>query len=59
MQAVGGILDELFTSEEEELNLALVKQRLLQQPSLVQAEITKVQAQQRSIFVAGARPFLM
>ncbi|WDE02011.1 hypothetical protein SG35_024495 [Thalassomonas actiniarum] len=59
IQAVGGILDELFTSEEETLNLALIKHRLLQQPALVQAEINKVQASHRSIFVAGARPFLM
>jgi len=59
IKAVGGILDEIFTSDEEELNLALIKQRLKQQPSLVQAEINKVQANHRSIFVAGARPFLM
>ncbi|SFD14007.1 3TM-type holin [Pseudoalteromonas denitrificans] len=59
INAVGGILDEIFTSDEEELNLALIKQRLKQQPNLVQAEINKVQAKHRSIFVAGARPFLM
>jgi hypothetical protein len=59
VKAVGGILDEIFTSDEEELNLALIKQRLQQQPNLVQAEINKVQANHRSIFVAGARPFLM
>lgn len=59
INAVGGILDEIFTSDEEKLNLALVKQRLEQQPNLVQAEINKVQANHRSIFVAGARPFLM
>jgi hypothetical protein len=59
VDAVGGILDELFTSEEEALNLALIKLRLAQQPALVQAEINKVQASHRSIFVAGARPFLL
>jgi len=59
IKAVGDILDEIFTSDEEELNLALIKQRLKQQPNLVQAEINKVQANHRSIFVAGARPFLM
>jgi len=59
IKAVGGILDDLFTSDEEVLTLEVVKQRLAQKPALVQAGIMKVQAQHRSIFVAGARPFLM
>lgn len=57
--AIGNVFDSLFTSDEEELTLEIVKQRLHQKPALVQAEIMKVQAQHRSIFVAGARPFLM
>lgn len=59
IKAVGNVLDALFTSDEETLTLELAKQRLAQQPALVQAEISKVQAQHRSVFVAGARPFLM
>jgi len=59
IKAVGTVLDDLFTSDEEELTLEIVKQRLAQRPALVQAEIMKVQAQHRSTFVAGARPFLM
>jgi len=57
--AVGNVLDNLFTSDDERLDKDIIKQRLLQQPALVQAEISKVQAQHRSAFVAGARPFLM
>ena len=57
--AIGSILDELFTSDEETLNLELLKQRMAQQPNLVQAKINQVQASHRSLFVAGARPFLM
>lgn len=57
--AVGNVLDNLFTSDDERLDKEIIKQRLLQQPALVQAEISKVQAQHRSAFVAGARPFLM
>lgn len=57
--AVGNVLDNLFTSDDERLDKDIIKQRLLQQPALVQAEISKVQAQHRSTFVAGARPFLM
>jgi hypothetical protein len=59
IEAVGTVLDDLFTSDEEVLTLEIVKQRLAQKPFLVQAEIMKVQAQHRSVFVAGARPFLM
>ena len=59
IKAVGDVLDNLFTSDEEELTLEIVKQRLAQKPALAQAAIMQVQAQHRSIFVAGARPFLM
>ena len=59
INAIGNVLDKLFTSDDERLDKAIIKQRLLQQPALVQAEISKVQAQHRSTFVAGARPFLM
>ena len=59
IQAVGNVLDALFTSDDERLDKAIIKQRLSQQPALAQAEITKVQAQHRSIFVAGARPSIL
>jgi hypothetical protein len=59
INAVGNVLDNLFTSDEEKMTLEIAKKRLAQKPALVQAEIMKVQAQHRSTFVAGARPFLM
>ena len=59
VEAVGSVLDSLFTSKEEQLNLEIVKERLAQKPAMIQAEISKVQAGHRSMFVAGARPFLM
>lgn len=59
INAVGNVLDSLFTSDGEKLTLDIAKKRLLQQPALVQAEIMRVQALHRSKFVAGARPFLM
>ena len=59
IKAVGDVLDNLFTSDEEELTLEIVKHRLAQKPALAQAAIMQVQAQHRSTFVAGARPFLM
>jgi len=57
--AVGNIIDQMFTSDDEREQAKLLKQKLAMQPALVQAEISKVQAQHRSTFVAGARPFLM
>ncbi|NUZ10038.1 hypothetical protein HUZ36_04525 [Pseudoalteromonas sp. McH1-7] len=59
IDAMGSILDELFTSKEEELNHELLKARLVAKHSFIQAQINQVQASHRSIFVAGARPFLM
>jgi len=57
--AVGNVLDKLFTSDDEKLDKEIIKLRLLQQPALVQAEINKVQASHRSMFVAGARPSVL
>lgn len=56
--AVGNILDELFTSDEEKLDKKIALQRLSQRIPLVQAEINKVEASHRSLFVSGWRPFI-
>ncbi|MCC3859779.1 3TM-type holin [Pseudemcibacter aquimaris] len=57
--AVGNVVDSLFTSDDERLSHEEVKMRLAQRPDLAQAEINKVAAGHRSVFVAGARPFLL
>ena len=59
INAVNNLLDSLFTSDEEKLNLEILKQRVEQSPDPVQSKINQVQAMHRHIFVAGARPFLM
>jgi len=59
IEAIGNVLDNLFTSDDERLTHEEVKIRLQQKPKMAQTEINKVQASHRSIFVAGARPFLM
>ena len=56
--AVGNVLDALFTSDEEKLDKKIIMQRLAQQPALAQVELNKVEAQHRSLFVAGWRPFI-
>jgi len=59
IEAIGNIIDNVFTSDEERAQGKLLKQKLAMQPAMMQAEIMKVQANHRSTFVAGARPFLM
>ena len=59
IEAIGNIIDNVFTSDEERAQGELLKQKLAMQPAMMQAEIMKVQANHRSTFVAGARPFLM
>ncbi len=58
IEAVGNVLDKLFTSDEEKLDKKILLERLLQQPTLAQTEINKIEAQHRSVFVAGWRPFI-
>ncbi|MFZ5609771.1 MAG: 3TM-type holin [Pseudomonadota bacterium] len=56
--AIGNVFDRLFTSEEEKAQAAAVLARIRQEPFLLQAEINKVEAAHRSLFVAGWRPFI-
>lgn len=58
IEAVGGVLDGLFTSEEEKLSKEEALQRLALKPSLAQIALNKVEAAHRSVFVAGWRPFI-
>lgn len=59
VDAVGNALDKLFTSDDERAQTEAVMERLRQHPRILQAEISKCEAQHRSPFVAGARPFIM
>ena len=56
IKAIGGALDELFTSEDERLTRQEAMMRLEQRPHLAMAAITKAEAQHRSVWVAGWRP---
>lgn len=58
IEAVGSVLDSLFTSEEEKLDKKEAMARLLQRPQLAQVELNKLEAGHRTIFVAGWRPFI-
>lgn len=56
VKAAGEAFDNLFTSDEERDQAKTVLEKLRQQPAIMQAEINKVEAQHRSVFVAGWRP---
>ena len=56
--AVGNAFDQLFTSDEERQAGQIVLERLRQAPHILQGEVTKIEAQHRSVFVAGWRPFI-
>jgi hypothetical protein len=58
VEAVGNVVDKLFTSDEERLDRQIILERLRQQPALAQAEINKVEAAHPSIFIAGWRAAL-
>lgn len=59
IEAVGNVIDKLFTSDDERLTHEELKLKLLQQPQIAQIELNKVEAQSRYAFVAGARPFIL
>lgn len=58
IEAIGNVLDKLFTSDGEKLDKQIAIERLLLRSSEIQAEINKIEAQHRSLFVAGWRPFI-
>ena len=58
IEAIGNVLDKLFTTDGEKLDKQLAMERLVLGASQIQAEINKVEAQHRSLFVAGWRPFI-
>jgi len=58
VEAVGNVFDKLFTSDEERANAEAVMAKIRQQPQILQGEINKLEAQHRSVFVAGWRPFI-
>lgn len=58
IDAIGGIIDDVWTSEGEKLDKQAVLDRIRQKPAMVQAKINQVEAQHRTIFVAGWRPFI-
>ena len=59
VESIAGVVDKFVETEEEKKAAEVVMMKLKQNEAKWQSEITKVQAAHRSIFVAGARPFLL
>lgn len=58
IDALGNVLDRLFTSDDERLTREEALTRLAQAPHLAQIELNKIEAAHASVFVAGWRPFI-
>lgn len=58
VSAVGNAFDQLFTSDEERAQAAFLMEKIRQKPQILQAEINRIEASHRSLFVAGWRPFI-
>ena len=56
VEAVGRVVDQLFTSDDEKLGRQETLARLAMQAQLAQTEINKLEAQNSNMFVAGWRP---
>lgn len=56
IEAVGNVLDKLFTSDDEKAQAAAVLEKLRQHPDELQVELNKIEAAHSSVFVAGWRP---
>jgi hypothetical protein len=58
IEAIGNVFDKVFTSDEERKQVEAVLEKIKQHPRILQIELNKVEAQHRSVFVAGWRPFI-
>lgn len=57
--AIGGVVDQLFTSDEERAQGAAIMEKIRQQPELAEKAIGLAQAKSTNWFVAGGRPALL
>jgi hypothetical protein len=58
-KGIANIVDQFMETDDEKRAAAIVNRKLQQRPDELQVEINKVEAGHRSLFVAGARPFIL
>lgn len=59
VETVGNVADDLFTSDEERAKMELDGYRAETDRLSSQTEINKIEAASASVWVSGARPFIM
>jgi len=55
---VGGVINQFVETKEEKKAAEMLLMKIQQEPDRWQAEINKIEAGHRTIFVAGWRPFI-
>ncbi len=58
VKEVGNTLDKVFTSKEEVLSKEIILERMNQELLKGQIEVNKLEAQSKSLFNSGWRPFI-
>lgn len=59
VEGVGNVIDKFVETPEEKKAAEVLRTKIQQEPDRWQAEINKASASHRSLFVAGARPFIV
>jgi hypothetical protein len=58
IEAIGNVIGKVYEGKNEKLSHQEVMAAIAQNPQMWQSEIGKMEAQHRSVFVAGWRPFI-
>lgn len=59
IEAIGNVIGKVYEGKNEKLSHQEIMAELAMQPAKWQAEITKMEAGHRTMFVAGARPAIL
>jgi hypothetical protein len=59
VEGVANVVDRFVETDDEKRAWEQVKAKMAQEPQLAQIELNKVEAGHRTLFVAGARPFIL
>lgn len=59
IESIGDIIDDVWTSDEEEMTAERLKMIIAMKPTMAQNKINEISASHRSVFVSGARPFIL
>jgi hypothetical protein len=58
IKGVSNVLEKIYTSADDKINMAEAIQRVIKNPSQIQGELNKIEAGKRHPFLCGWRPFI-